>query len=246
METIRNEDTFGSIDLIVNLNAEAYGLSCGIEDDLYAVTTNNWHNTLLGNDYKRWYKKDIATAYSFKYFAENIIRGNPKTFEVIGAPIESFKKLSKVGNMLVANKDKFLSKRLVDAYKNLFLSYNLELVRMVDMPKEFGTQINTHMMKIVRSYLTALDIAEGNGLNIKRNLEKSLLESIANGEYTGTDLKPKDSYFSILDQLQKDFSYASQNTSLPETCTEVELLDEIIIESNSVFLGLNKKPLIDL
>ena len=75
-------------------------------------------------------------------------------------------------------------------------------------------KLSKHMMHLVRLYFMCLDILESERIVTYRDKEHKLLMSIRNGDYL-SDGVPTPEFYEIVDQLEKRFEYAAENTSLP-------------------------------
>lgn len=73
-----------------------------------------------------------------------------------------------------------------------------------------------HMMHLVRLYLMAIDILEKKEIITYRENDHDFLMEIRNGKYLDTNRQPTEEFFSIVENLQKRFEYAKQNTDLPD------------------------------
>lgn len=73
-----------------------------------------------------------------------------------------------------------------------------------------------HMMHLIRLYLMAIDILEKKEIVTYRESNHDLLMKIRNGRYLDANRQPTEEFFSIVENLQKRFEYAKQNTDLPD------------------------------
>lgn len=73
-----------------------------------------------------------------------------------------------------------------------------------------------HMMHLIRLYLMAIDILEKKEIVTYRESNHDLLMEIRNGRYLDANRQPTEEFFSIVENLQKRFEYAKQNTDLPD------------------------------
>lgn len=73
-----------------------------------------------------------------------------------------------------------------------------------------------HMMHLVRLYLMALDILEKKEIVTYRENDHDFLMEIRSGKYLDENRQPTEEFFSIVENLQKRFDYAKENTDLPD------------------------------
>lgn len=77
-------------------------------------------------------------------------------------------------------------------------------------------KLSKHMMHLVRLYLMVLDILERKEIITYREKNHDLLMQIRNGDFLDENRQPIPEFFTLVDSLQTKFSYAIQNTDLPE------------------------------
>lgn len=73
-----------------------------------------------------------------------------------------------------------------------------------------------HMMHLIRLYLMVIDILEKKEIITYRENDHDFLMEIRNGKYLDVNRQPTEEFFSIVENLQKRFEYAKQNTDLPD------------------------------
>ena len=73
-----------------------------------------------------------------------------------------------------------------------------------------------HMMHLIRLYLMVIDILEKKEIITYRENDYDFLMEIRNGKYLDANRQPTEEFFSIVENLQKRFEYAKQNTDLPD------------------------------
>lgn len=73
-----------------------------------------------------------------------------------------------------------------------------------------------HMMHLIRLYLMVIDILEKKEIITYRENDHDFLMEIRNGKYLDANRQPTEEFFSIVENLQKRFEYAKQNTDLPD------------------------------
>lgn len=91
--------------------------------------------------------------------------------------------------------------------------------------KKDTLHLNKHSMHLVRLLLMGKEILEGKGINTYREKDRNLLLDIRNGVYS------YDEIFLMVDELEKDFEYAYENTSLPKQ-VDMNKVNELTIEIN--------------
>lgn len=77
-------------------------------------------------------------------------------------------------------------------------------------------KLGKHMAHLLRLYMMCIDILEKEEIITFRTDEHDLLMSIRNGEYLDKNRQPKAEFYELLDEYEKRFEYAKNNTSLPD------------------------------
>lgn len=77
-------------------------------------------------------------------------------------------------------------------------------------------KLGKHMMHLLRLYLMCIDILEKEQIITYREAEHDLLMDIRDGKYLDANKQPKPEFFDILNEYQKRFDYAKENTALPD------------------------------
>ena len=77
-------------------------------------------------------------------------------------------------------------------------------------------KLGKHMAHLIRLYIMGVDILEKEEIITYREDEHDLLMSIRNGEYLDENRQPKSEFYDILNEYEKRFEYAKENTSLPD------------------------------
>lgn len=77
-------------------------------------------------------------------------------------------------------------------------------------------KLGKHMAHLVRLYMMSIDILEKEEIITYREVEHELLMSIRNGEYLDKNRQPSAAFYDLLNDYEKRFDYAKQNTSLPD------------------------------
>lgn len=73
-----------------------------------------------------------------------------------------------------------------------------------------------HMMHLVRLYLTCFDILEKEQIITYRDKDHDFLMDIRNGKYLDEENQPIETFYEMVDELEKRLKYDSINTSLPD------------------------------
>lgn len=76
--------------------------------------------------------------------------------------------------------------------------------------------ITASMAHLIRLYMMCIDILEKEEIVTYREKERDLLMSIRNGEYLDGNRQPIPEFYDLLNEYEKRFEYAKNNTSLPE------------------------------
>lgn len=77
-------------------------------------------------------------------------------------------------------------------------------------------KLGKHMAHLIRLYMMCIDILEKEEIITRRTNEHNLLMSIRNGEYLDENRQPKTDFYDLLNEYEKRFEYAKNNTSLPD------------------------------
>ena len=77
-------------------------------------------------------------------------------------------------------------------------------------------KLGKHMAHLLRLYMMCIDILEKEEIITYRRDEHDLLMRIRNGEFLDDNRQPTSEFFDILNDYEKRFEYAKNNTSLPK------------------------------
>lgn len=77
-------------------------------------------------------------------------------------------------------------------------------------------KLGKHMAHLIRLYMMCIDILEKEEIITYRSDEHDLLMSIRNGEYLDENRQPIFEFYDLLNEYEKRFEYAKENTSLPD------------------------------
>ena len=78
-------------------------------------------------------------------------------------------------------------------------------------------KLGKHMAHLIRLYMMCIDILEKEEIITYRKDEHDLLMSIRNGEYLDCNRQPRSEFYDLLNEYEKRFDYAKENTSLPDS-----------------------------
>ena len=84
-------------------------------------------------------------------------------------------------------------------------------------------KLGKHMAHLVRLYMMCIDILEQEEIITYRTNEHDLLMSIRNGEYLDSNRQPIAEFYDLLNEYEKRFEYAKNNTSLPDVPNHKEI-----------------------
>jgi hypothetical protein len=87
-------------------------------------------------------------------------------------------------------------------------------------------KLGKHMAHLIRLYMMCIDILEKEEIITYREEEHDLLMDIRNGKYLDDNRQPISAFYDILNEYEKRFDYAKENTSLPEE-PDYESIDEM-------------------
>ena len=84
-------------------------------------------------------------------------------------------------------------------------------------------KLGKHMEHLIRLYMMCIDILEKEEIITYRTDEHDLLMSIRNGEYLDSNRQPIAEFYDLLNEYEKRFEYAKNNTSLPDIPNHKEI-----------------------
>ncbi|MBU5331682.1 nucleotidyltransferase domain-containing protein [Anaerocolumna aminovalerica] len=97
--------------------------------------------------------------------------------------------------------------------------------------KKDELHLNKHCMHLIRLYMMCLDILEKEEINTYRDKEHDLLMSIRNGEYMHENGTMRQEFWDLLNEYEKKFEYAKENTSLPDN-PDYKNVEEFVMSVN--------------
>ena len=77
-------------------------------------------------------------------------------------------------------------------------------------------KLSKHMAHLIRLYIMGIDILEKEDIITYREDEHDLLMDIRNGKYLDSNQQPTTEFYEMLNEFEKRFDYAKENTSLPD------------------------------
>ena len=97
--------------------------------------------------------------------------------------------------------------------------------------KKDEVHLNKHCQHLIRLYMMCLDILEKEEINTYRDKEHDLLMDIRTGKYMSHDGTMKSEFWDLLNEYEKRFEYAKENTSLP-TNPDYKKVEEFVMSVN--------------
>lgn len=97
--------------------------------------------------------------------------------------------------------------------------------------KKDEIHLNKHCMHLIRLYMMCLDILEKEEINTYRDKEHDLLMSIRNGEFMNPNGMMRQEFWDLLNEYEKRFEYAKENTSLNAN-PDYKRVEEFVISVN--------------
>lgn len=92
-------------------------------------------------------------------------------------------------------------------------------------------KLGKHMAHLIRLYLMCIDILEKEEIITYRAAEHDLLMYIRNGGYLDKNRQPTAEFYDLLNEYEKRFDYAKENTSLPDV-PDYKRINEFKMEIN--------------
>lgn len=103
---------------------------------------------------------------------------------------------------------------MIEEFKSIVRSYNKTGMRNSKAIEH--NKLGKHMMHLLRLYMMCIDLLETGKIVTYREAEHDLLMDIRNSKYLDSNKMPTSDFFDILNEYEKRFDYAKNNTSLPE------------------------------
>lgn len=92
-------------------------------------------------------------------------------------------------------------------------------------------KIGKHMMHCVRLFYMCFDILEKGEIITYRESEHDLLMDIRNGKYLDENSQPTTEFYEMVEELERRFDYAKENTDLPER-VDIGLVSNLLAQVN--------------
>lgn len=92
-------------------------------------------------------------------------------------------------------------------------------------------KLGKHMAHLLRLYMMCIDILEKEEIITYRAKEHDLLMSIRNGEWLDKNRQPILEFYDLLNEYEKRFEYAKENTSLPDK-PDYKRINEFVMSVN--------------
>lgn len=322
---MRTHPNLGKNIVLVGLGgSHAYGTNREDSDvDIRGIATNSTRNILIGKDFEQVVDVPTDTViYSVDKLFKLLCSCNPNTIEMLGLKPDHYLYKSKIGEMILANKELFLSKVCIHSFggyatdqlrrmenkaasvasqakqtenilksiynamhdfrtrhyefpkdginlymdksvknpneQEIFMDINLthypladhygiysEMNQIIKDYKKGNNHRNTnaighnklgkHMMHLVRLYLMCFDILEHRQIKTFREDDLPLLNQIRSGYYLDSNEQPTPAFYEMIDELEKRFQYAKENTDLPDKVDTDKVMD-LLAEINSMVI----------
>lgn len=92
-------------------------------------------------------------------------------------------------------------------------------------------KLGKHMAHLIRLYMMGIDILEKEEIITYRSQEHDILMDIRNGKYLDSNRQPIPEFYELLNEYEKRFEYAKENTSLPAV-PDYKAINEFIVYVN--------------
>jgi uncharacterized protein len=120
-------------------------------------------------------------------------------------------------------------------YKNLWSEMNNVVKEYSKIGKRNNKKdelhLNKHCMHLIRLYMMCLDILEKEEINTYREKEHNLLMDIRGGKFMQDNGNMRQEFWDLLNEYEKRFIYAKENTGLPEN-PDFKKVEEFVISVN--------------
>lgn len=228
---LRKEPDLGkNMILLVVSGSIAYGTDTDDSDiDIRGVTSGSKDSIFGLNPFKNYTDKGTDTSiYSIRHIMELLVKSNPTALELLGTRDSDILAISKEGMLLRDSKSLFLSQNIKRTYGGFAMSVLKQIENSTQDKLKDLTKQATHPPRLL---MTAIDILEKGELNVYREKERDLLQSIRKGDFLDFNKKLNHSYFEMIYEYEKKFKYAIENTHLP-ILPDLEKINELAIEIN--------------
>lgn len=207
-----NEHLNDNIILLTVGGSHAYGTNHKNSDlDIRGIAIERPKEIIGLNNFEMFENKETDTViYGLRKTISLLLNSSPNTLELLGTKDEQLYVINKHGKLLRDNKDIFISKKIVKSYGGFASS---QLKRMERNLIDKSENSNVHMLKnalhAIRILQTGTELLEGKEFNVYRE-NNDFLHCIIDGEFSYDELVSK------IEKENQKFSYAAENTSLPD------------------------------
>lgn len=148
-----NEHLGDNIILLGYGGSISYGTNIATSDtDIRGIATNSADEILLGKDFEQVVDvKTDTTIYSFNKIVNLLCSANPNTIEILGLRPDHYLKITEIGQILLDNKELFLSKLVV----NSFGGYAHSQLRRLDNKSARALNQTEHENHVLNSIMNA-------------------------------------------------------------------------------------------
>lgn len=198
--------------------SHAYGTSIDSSDlDIRGIALNNSREILLGQDFEQVTgpENTDVCVYSFMKMMRLLAECNPNCIEILGLKPEHYLYISPIGNLLLENKDMFLSKRAAYTYGGYIHSQMRHLEKFVDNPAPRPEKLCKTMMQIERLADMCCDLLEKGEINTYRGAQREKYLAIRSGKYLAADNSVKPEFFNRVQRRKMQIKELAETSPLP-------------------------------
>lgn len=240
---LRKNEHLGENIILLGLGgSHAYGTNIESSDvDIRGCAINTKREILLVRDFEQFCddKNTDTVIYSFNKMVKLLTGMNPNVIEILGLKPEHYLIVSDIGQELLDNKDMFISQLAANSFGGYAHQQFVRLQSKTDKGKRNNQAISKgklskHMMHLIRLYYMCFDILE-KGEIVTYRPEREFFLNIRNGLYL-EDNEPTDSFYELLDALNKRFLRDKQETSIPEKPDYKRIEDFVLYVNERIVL----------
>ena len=236
---LRTNENLGSNIILLTLGgSHAYGMDKEYSDvDVRGISLNSKPDILLGTDFEQ--VVDVDTDTTIKA-ARLVSQAENESYILKSIDNARYEFKNRYYHFEDDNDLKlYIDKSAQEGYDSeIFMDVRLnhyplrdwtgmwnEMKTIVSSYNKFGRRnekavahdkLGKHMAHLIRLYMMCIDILEKEEIVTYREKERDLLMSIRNGEYLDENRQPIPEFYDLLNEYEKRFEYAKNNTSLPE------------------------------
>ncbi len=225
---LRTNEHLGENIILLGLGGSyAYGCNTTNSDlDIRGISLNSKKEILLGNDFSQIEHKETDTLIrSFNRYIQLLEWNNPSVIELLGLKKEHYLYIHPIGQEIIDNKNLFLCKKAISAFKGYIFWQLKELKEEHNIEK-----IPKRMYHPVRLYHMIFDLIEIGDIITYRRKDHGLLMNIRNGEYL-KEGRPNDEYKNMLKDYAKKLEEYKSKDCLPDK-PNYEAIQEFVISVN--------------